>query len=407
MSQNIITGLDLGSGAIKIAVGSPDVNSGELKIIGVAEGYSEGISKGVITSIEDAVSSISACLERAERIVGVSIDRAFVGISGVHIISQETKGVVAVSRADGEIREDDVNRVLEAAQTIATPPNYEIIHIIPRYFTVDNQPSIKDPIGMTGVRLEVEAQIILGLSSQIKSLRKCLYRIGLTDEQLVFAPIACAEAVLNKRQKELGVALVNIGNTTTSFAVFEEGDILTAKVLPVGSRHITSDIAIGLRIPLDLAEAVKLNYGSGAPHLIKKHEQVSLKELNGQENIVVSRKEVAEIIEARCEEVFKLVDKELKNINRSAKLPAGVVLTGGGAKLPDIIEVAKKVFRLPVSLGTVSNIKAVVDKAFDPSFSTAVGLVIWGASVQPTKQTPISISKFSKFFKRIFKSIMP
>jgi len=289
MTQDVVVGLDLGSGMIRIAVGTID-SSGDLKIIGAVESPSAGISKGVITSIEDAVSAISTCLERVERIVGVSLERVMVGISGAHIISQETKGVVAVSRADGEIGEDDVRRVLEAAQTIATPPNYEIIHVIPRFFTVDNQPSIKDPIGMTGVRLEVEAQIILGLSSQIKNLRKCLYRVGLVDEQLIFAPLACAEAVLNKRQKELGVAVINIGNTTTSFAVFEEGDVLTAKVLPVGSRHITADIAIGLRIPLDLAEAVKLNYGSSAPQLVKKHEQISLKDLDSKENVVVSKK---------------------------------------------------------------------------------------------------------------------
>jgi len=405
MTQDVVVGLDLGSGMIRIAVGTID-SSGDLKIIGAVESPSAGISKGVITSIEDAVSAISTCLERVERIVGVSLERVMVGISGAHIISQETKGVVAVSRADGEIGEDDVRRVLEAAQTIATPPNYEIIHVIPRFFTVDNQPSIKDPIGMTGVRLEVEAQIILGLSSQIKNLRKCLYRVGLVDEQLIFAPLACAEAVLNKRQKELGVAVINIGNTTTSFAVFEEGDVLTAKVLPVGSRHITADIAIGLRIPLDLAEAVKLNYGSSAPQLVKKHEQISLKDLDSKENVVVSKREVAEIIEARCEEVFKMIDKELRAVDRSGKLPAGIVLTGAGAKLPDIVEVAKQVFRLPVSLG-VTNIKTVIDKAADPAFSTAVGLVVWGTLVQPARKIIVSTKKISNFLKKIFKGLIP
>jgi len=393
MTQNIITGLDLGSGIIRVAVGVRDIDN-ELKIIGAVESPSEGISKGLITSIEDAVSAISACLERVEKIVGLSI-------------SQETRGVVAVSRADGEIREDDVVRVLEAAQTIATPPNYEIIHIIPRFFTVDNQPGIKDPIGMTGVRLEVEAQIILGLISQIRNLRKSLYRVGLVDEQLVFAPIACAEVVLNKRQKELGVVVVNLGNTTTSFALFEEGDILMAKVLPIGSRHITSDIAINLRIPLNLAEAVKLNYGSSLPKSIKKYEQISLKELDSRENVVVLRKKVAEIIEARCEEVFKLVDKELRAVNRNGKLPAGVVLTGAGVKLPGIVEVAKRIFRLPVSLGTLNHVKTVIDKAQDPGFSTAVGLVVWSASSQPPRKGQISLSGFSKFWKKIFKSLLP
>jgi len=249
MADNIINGLDIGSAAIRIAVGQV-TPEGEVKILGVAESRSEGVNKGIIIDLEDTVSSISTCLDKIEKVVGLPVNHAYIGISGAHIMSQESRGVIAVSRADGEIKKDDIERVLEVARSMATPPNYEILHTLPRSFIVDNQPNIKNPIGMTGVRIEAEAQIILGLNSQIKNLKKCLYRAGVAEEELVFTPLACSEAVLNKRQKELGVMVINIGSTTTSLAVFEEGDILLAKVLPVGARYITNDIAIGLRIPL-------------------------------------------------------------------------------------------------------------------------------------------------------------
>ncbi|MGC9049141.1 MAG: cell division protein FtsA [Patescibacteria group bacterium] len=406
MSENIITGLDIGSGTIRIAVGQTG-SEGELQILGIAETPSQGVGKGMITDLEDTVSSISQALDKIERLVGLSINHAYIGISGTHIISQVARGIVAVSRADGEIRKDDVVRVLEAAQSVATPPNYEILHIIPRSFTVDNQPNIKDPIGMTGVRIEVDAQIILGLTSQIKNLRKCLYRAGITDDELVFVPLASAEAVLTKRQKELGVAVVDIGETTTSLAVFEEGNLLLTKTLPIGSRYVTSDIAIGLRIPLDLAEKIKINYGSACSNLVNKHEMINLKDLSDKEEGVISRREIAEIIEARCEEIYKMVNKELETIDRSGKLPAGVILTGGGAKLPGLVELAKKIFKLPASIGIPSNFNSQTDKIFDPSYSTVLGLVFWGKKMHILpKRSLLKLIK-SDWLKKIFKNLLP
>lgn len=403
--ENIITGLDIGSSTIRIAIGK--VASNEVQILGVAETYSEGVSKGVITELEDTVTSISRAVDKIERLVGLPVNHAYIGISGSHIISQDARGMVAISRADGEIRQDDVRRVLEAAQSVATLPNYEILHIIPRSFTVDNQPGIKDPIGMTGVRIEVNAQIILGLTSQIKNLRKCIYRAGISDDELVFNPLACSEAVLNKKQKELGVAVVNIGSTTTSIAVFEEGDILLAKVLPIGARYITSDISIGQRIPFDLAETVKIKYGSAYPSLINKHEIINLKNLSQKEEGAISRRELSEIIEARCEEIFKLVDKELQTIDRSGKLPAGVVLTGAGANTLGLVELAKKIFRLPASLGTPVGFTSQVDKISDPSFSTAIGLILWGRRTQDlSKETMFKFISFN-WLKKIFKNLLP
>lgn len=381
-----IIGLDVGSTTVRLVVGQlVDDGSGEmanLHIIGVAEMPSQGISKGVVTSVEDAVSSLTGCIEKGERMAGVPLEKAFVSISGSHIISQPSKGVIAVSKANGEINEDDIDRVIEAAQAVATPPNYEILHVIPRSYTVDNQTSIKDPLGMTGVRLEVDAQIIQGLSSQIKNLTKAVYRTGLDIDDLVFGALAAAESTLDKQQKELGVALVNIGGATTSLVVIEEGDVLHTSVIPIGAGHITSDIAIGLRTSIDVAEQIKVQYGTGLPETVDKKEMIDLSEFQEGDSQMVSRKHVAEIIEARIEEIFRLVNKELKKINRSGLLPAGVVLTGGGARLVGVVEVAKREFRLPASIGSPKELTTAIEKVNDPIFSVSVGLLLWGMQMQ-------------------------
>lgn len=379
--KEIVVGLDIGSTAIRLAVGQLTGDDEKIHIIGSAEVEAEGISKGIISSIEDAVSSISACLEKAERMVGVPLQTAWVGISGSHIISQESRGVVAVARSDGEISEDDISRAIEAARTVATPPNHEILHVIPKSFTVDGQAGIKDPLGMTGVRIEVDTQIIQGLSSQIKNLTKAVYRTGVNINDLVLSILATSEAVLTNRQKELGVVVVNIGGSTTSLVVLEEGDILHTAVLPLGSDHITSDIAIGLRISIDTAEKIKLEYGSAVSSGISKKKDIDIGELEGKESNFVSLKYISEIIQARVDEIFDKIDAELKKIDKSGKLPAGVVLTGGGAKLDGLIEAAKKRLRLPASLGKPLNIATAIDKVNDSAFSTAIGLVIWGSQL--------------------------
>jgi cell division protein FtsA len=382
MQREIITGIDVGSSNIRVVVGQFDIN-GQIQIIGAIEGLSNGINRGVITSIDDAVFSITSVLEKAERITGLPIERVFVGISGSHIISQPSHGVIAVAKANGEIQEDDVERVINAAQTVATPPNYEILHIIPQTFTIDRQTGIKDPIGMVGIRLEVEAQIIEGLSSSIKNLTKCIHRAGVEINDLVFSILATSEAVLNKRQKELGVAVINLGGATTSFIIFEEGDLITCGVLPIGSNHITADIAIGLRVSIDIAEKIKLAYGSALPNQFKKEEKINLSEFDENEKQIIFRKYIVDIIEARVEEIFKMINAEFKKVNRDGKLPSGVVLTGGGAKLPGIIELAKKEFRLPVSIEfSQENFFTAVDKINEPEFSTALGLVLWGIQTQ-------------------------
>lgn len=399
--ENIITGLDIGTTMIRVVVGQ--VNGDSLNIMAAVEIPAEGVSKGVVTSIEDAVSSVASSLEKAERLSGLPIENVYVGISGSHIISEDSNGVVAVSKADGEIKEDDVERVIEAAQAVATPPNYEILHVIPRSFTVDNQSSIKDPIGMTGVRLEVDAQIIQGLSTQVKNLTKCVYRTGVDIDDLVLGILAASESVLTKRQKELGVALINIGGSTTSLAVFEEGDILHTAILPIGSAHITNDIAIGLRTSVDVADDIKLTYGTCDINNIGKKKEIDLSEFSDVEEGKVSMKQVTEIIEARVEEIFNLVNEELEKIERIGLLPAGIVFTGGGSKLPGIIEYAKKQLKLPASLGTNQIVVSAIDKINDLSFSTALGLVVWGHQAQTSKDSNSLVSNImpTKIFNQV------
>ncbi|MFA6042892.1 MAG: cell division protein FtsA [Patescibacteria group bacterium] len=388
-----LVGLDLGSTTVRVVVGSVLEAGQGIQVLGVGEHVADGISKGAITSIEDAISSISGALEQAERMTGIPITHAYVGINGTHITSQEAHGVVAVAKADGEIKEADVERVIEAAQTMAVPSNTEILHVIPRTFTVDNQKGVKDPIGMSGIRLEVDAQIIQGLQAQVKNLTKCIYRTGVEIDDMVMGVLAASEAVLTKRQKEIGVCLVNLGASTTSVIVFEEGDVLHTAILPVGAGHVTNDIAIGLRTSIDVAEQVKLEYGTATPEEVSKRDEINLAEVDSKETGVVSRKHVAEIIEARTSEIFSMVEKELQKVDRSGLLPAGIVLVGGGAKLLGIVDIAKREFRLPAAVGTPLNLMTAIDKVQDPQYAAAVGLVAWGAALNQSSGN--HSSKFS------------
>jgi len=379
MTENIIAGLDIGSANLRMVVGQTNrTNDAEqLNIIGVVEVPSHGLTKGSVSSIEDVVSSVSSCLEKTERMIGLPITNLRIGVSGIHINSQESSGVIAISRASGEIQSNDVVRVLENAKSVAAPVNYEVLHIIPKTFSVDNQLGIKDPIGMSGIRLEVTTQVIRGLSQQIKNLTKCIYRTGIDIKDIVFSALAAAEAVLTPRQKELGVALIDIGSATTKIIVFEEGDAIHVAVLPIGADHITADLAIGLQTSIDVAERIKIEIGSAIADSFEKNNEINLKDFGG-ENQTFSKKYIAEIISARVEELFEKIDGELIKINRSGLLPAGLILVGGGAKLPGMIEVGKKKTMLPVSIGQNKRFNTAVDRVNDVSFSTALGLVMWG-----------------------------
>lgn len=412
--EQIFVGLDVGSSTIRVVVGKQESELGTPSIIGVGEAASSGIRRGVIVDLDEAVSAISEAVEKAERMTGMTINHAVVSVGGAQISSQESHGVVAVAKADGEITENDVVRVVDASQAISIPSNREILHVIPKTFTVDGQKGIKDPVGMTGIRLEVDGQIILASVPFIKNLTKCIMQAGLEIDDLVLAPLAASQAVLSKRQKELGVAVIEMGGGTTGLVVFEEGDLVTASILPVGSMHITNDLAIGLRSSVDTAEKVKLNYAVAEVRGVKKDIDIDLAKIDKQEEGRISSKHIAEIVEARLEEMFLLVNKELKAVGLDGQLPAGVILTGGGAKLPGILELAKRQLRLPVTLGLPGSVATVIDRVNDPGFGTAVGLVLWGQEFLLGRSR--TVNKFAKTvlesdtalrMRKWFKSFLP
>lgn len=420
MKDNIIAGLDIGSTSIRLVVAQKisGPTGDELQIIGAVSGSTSGVSRGVVNSIEETTSSISEVLEKAERLVGVPISRVWVSINDPHIKCEKSKGVVAVGRSDGEINENDVSRAIEAAQALAVPVNYEILHVIPIKFAVDNQADIKDPIGMNGIRLEVEVLIVQGLSTQIKNLTKAIYRTGLEIEDLVIAPLAAAEAVLSFKQKELGVVLINMGSSTTSLAVYEERNLIHTAVLPIGSEHITSDIAIGLRAPINLAERIKCEHGRAITDGISEKEEIDISNLVKEEEVnddinSISKKYLADIINARVDEIFEKVDNEFKKIDRSGMLPAGAIIVGGGARLEEIVESAKRKLRLPAAIGSAKNINVIIDKVRNPEFLTALGLVIWGNNEDGDSASASGInfgkkvSEVSEKIKNLFNKIMP
>lgn len=375
--DQILVGLDVGTTMIRVVIGKREDQDKAPSIIGVGESPASGIRKGVIVDIEEAVSSISQALEKAERMTGIQIQHAVVSVGGAHVSGLESHGVIAVARADGEITENDIVRVIDASQAIQIPTNREVLHVIPKFFTVDGQKGIKDPIGMTGIRLEVDSQIIEASIPFIKNLTKCVMQAGVDIDDLVLAPLAAAQAVLTRRQKELGVVLIELGGGTTGMVAFEESELLHSTILPVGSLHITNDVAIGLRTAVDVAETIKLEYGTAFAALIKKDEEINLAKIDKNEDGKVSRHHLAEIIQARLEEIFSMVNKQLKQVGRDGQLPAGAILTGGGAKLAGVVELAKKELRLPVQIGFPINISTIIDRVDDPAYATAVGLILW------------------------------
>lgn len=376
--ESTIIGLDVGTSFIRAVVAKIKADQPKLQIIGFSQTPSSGIRRGAVVDVEEAIKSISQAVQEAEQASGLPIERVYVNLGGNHVSPKVSKGVVAVSRADNEVSREDIGRAINAASAISVSQNREILHVIPRGFALDNQIGIKDPVGMSGIRLEVDALIIEGASPFVKNLTKSVSEAGLEIEGMVLSALAGSRAVLTKRQKELGVLALDLGGGSSSLTVFEEGDIIHSCVLPIGSAHITNDIAICLRTNIDVAEKVKLEYGTAIVSEIGKKEIIDLSKLDPSEEGIFPRVEVAEIIEARLSEILEMVNKELKKIDRQGLLPAGVVLLGGGAKMPGLVDLVKERLKLPAQVGFPLGFEGVTERVDDPCFATAVGLVLWG-----------------------------
>jgi len=405
---NYIFGLDIGTSNIKAVVGEILPNL-PVQIISVNISPSSGVRRDQVVDVEDTAESVQKNIEEIEEKIGERIPECICSIKGPHIKSVASRGVVAVSRANGEISDEDVERVIKAAEAVSLSSNKEIIHTIPKEFIVDKEREIKDPRGMHGIRLEVECNVIFGSSHYINNLIKAVETSGVAVESLVFSTLAGATAVLSKRQKELGVLVLELSSGSTGICVFEEQTLLYCSVLPVGASHITNDIAIAFQLPIDLAEKLKIKYGAAESKNILNKEKIQLKELGGEDK-VISRKKLVEVIEARNLEILELVNKELKKIGRERLLPAGVVLIGGGAKLPGIEELVKAKLHLPCQIGFPKGVEGIVDKVDDPSFATAVGLLLWQLKEEKEEgrfQKRFQLGKKLSRIKRWFEELLP
>jgi cell division protein FtsA len=375
LERNIV-GIDVGTTKICTLVAEADEYD-NLRIVGVGITPSRGLRKGVVVNVDEATSAISVSVEKAERMSGYRIEGAYVGVAGGHISSVNSRGVVAVSRPERGITPYDVDRALDAAQAIAIPYNREIIHVIPRGFIVDGQDGIRDPLGMMGYRLEVEAHIITGASASVHNLVKCVRGGGIGVDGLVLEPLASGEAVLTSTEQEMGVVLADVGGGTTDIAIFIEGSIWHTVVLATGGNHLTHDIAIGLRTPFTAAEEIKKTYGYAlADHI--EDEPIDVFAFGDNARQTVSRYFLAEIIEARAEEVFNLILREIKRSGYDGLLPAGVVLCGGTSELAGIKKLGRNILRLPVRVGSPNHLEGLVDIISSPAYATSVGLLLWG-----------------------------
>ena len=348
-------------------------------ILGVGESPSDGLRKGVVVNLEKTIASIQAATVAAERMAGQRIESVVVNVGGTHLWSQNSAGVVAVAHPDHEIGEDDVHRVVEASRAVSIASDRQVIHVIPRAYTVDGQDGVRDAVGMTGHRLEVETNIITGAQTAIQNVIKCVHGAGFDVEDVVCAGLAAGEGVLTSQEMELGVCLVEIGAGTTNVVVYNEGSARHVAVLPVGGNHVTSDIAIGLRTTLDEAESLKLNYGHALPEVIDHGEKVEVRQVGGDRIQALPRRFLAEIIGPRMVEIFQMAREEVRKTGFDQLLPAGVVVAGGGSRLMGTMDAAQVVFNTSARLGQPLGLAGLADKAHGPSFAVAGGLVKWGA----------------------------
>ena len=404
MTKNqIISAIDIGTTKITTLIATLGVETDKVSVIGVATEPAKGLRKSQIVDIDETIESITQSVESAERMAGYTISSSLVSISGAHIESLNSKGVVAVAEPEGEISGNDVLRVIEAARAVSLPSSREILHVIPRDFKVDSQEGVKDPVGMSGVRLEAEAHIITSASTAMRNINKCVSEIGVEVDSLVFSGLASAEAVLTPTEKELGVVLVDLGGGSTSVAVFVEGALSFSSVLPVGAKNITNDLAIGLRVSLETAEKIKLALSKIDKNEAEDNDELDFKKLNLNEDVgKLSKKTLIEgIIRPRLNEIFGLVGEELKKSGFGGMTPAGVVVTGGGALTAGLITSCKRSLSLPVRIGYPKGLSGLIDEIKSPAFAAAWGLIDYGVKNFKGVKSDSSFKNIGKIFQKL------
>lgn len=413
--SRIIAAIELGSSKVTTLISQvvtdPTSLETSINIVGASQTASRGIKKGQIVDIEEAVEATISSVEAAERMAGYNLDSAYVALGGAHIHSQNSHGVVAISDPSGEINQNDVDRAIEAASAVSLATSREIVHVLPREFVVDGESGVRDPVGMSGVRLEVDTHIVTAGSAAIKNVKKAVQDVGIKIDDLVFTGMASAEATLSPTEKELGCVLVDIGGGTTSIAAYIDGALSYSGVIPVGARNVTNDLAIGLRVSLETAEKIKL--ALSAKKKKEESDELDLVSLGVTEVTKISKKTLLEgIIRPRLNEIFTMVRIELEKQGIANKIPSGAIITGGGAETAGVIDSAKRMLSLPVRIGVPKGVGGLIDDVINPAYSTCVGLLLYGAKSEPN---PENLSSFAKkirlpgkatgIFGKIFSSV--
>jgi cell division protein FtsA len=395
--SNYIVGLDIGTTKICCIIGEV-TSENEIDIIGMGQSPSRGLRKGVVVNIDSTVESIKTAVEEAELMAGCEIDSVFVGIAGGHINSLNSHGIIAVKGKD--ITQKDIERVIEAAKAIAIPLDREVIHVLPQEYIVDNQDGIKTPLGMAGVRLESKVHIVTAAVTSAQNIVKCVNKAGLGVQDIVLEQLASSESVLSTDEKELGVAMIDIGGGTSDLAIFFQGAIKHTSVLTIAGSQMTNDIAIGLRTPNSEAEKIKHSYGCAYSPLVRDDETIEVPSVGGREPRTVSRQILSEIIEARAKEMFELLDHELNASGYREIISSGIVLTGGAANMQGIAELAESVFQGPVRVGTPIGLGGLIDVVNSPMYATSTGLIQYGS--KRLKSGAIKELQGRNLFEKIF-----
>lgn len=383
--EEVAVGLDIGTTKTCAVIGFINENN-QIEIAGLGVSPAKGLKNGVVVNIDNTVTSIVKAIEEAELMAGCEIGSVYTGITGQHMKGENSRGVVAISNRNRTITPVEIKRVIEAAQAIVVPVDREILHVLSKEFSVDSQTGIKDPLGMSGVRLEAEVHIITGSTSNIQNLIKSVTRSGFQCSDVIFSPLASAEAVLNQDEKDLGVALVDIGGGTTDIVVYFEGGVAYSSVLSIGGIHVTNDISIGLRTPLDSAEMIKRKNGCAVADIVDASESIEVPSVGGRAPRRIFKQELAQIIEPRMMEIMEMIDRELLKSGKKDVLAAGIVLTGGGSMLEGCVEVAERVFNMPVRVGVAKDVVGLKDVITTPQYSNGAGLLMYGLKMSQFKK---------------------